>query len=217
MKYEAEADGNTIPFGVPVKTDTDSLCSGGKYVASIGNGRSITFNDVKVPESGTYAMTVYYMSDAPCTAYVKMNGNMDSWQEVSFVGTGGTSGGNLAHKTIWVDLDHTASNTVEIGNNSEYGPNIDRMTLSKYADGTTAIETPESAEPVGKVYALDKHIVIEQSSSTDYWVYNSLGQILKEGSFDGGRASLSVDEKGVYLVKVHTEDKVFTKKVLIGQ
>ena len=217
MKYEAEADGNTIPFGVPVKTDTDSLCSGGKYVASIGNGRSITFNDVKVPESGTYAMTVYYMSDAPCTAYVKMNGNMDSWQEVSFVGTGGTSGGNLAHKTIWVDLDHTASNTVEIGNNSEYGPNIDRMTLSKYADGTTAIETPESAEPVGKVYALDKHIVIEQSSSTDYWVYNSLGQILKEGSFDGGRASLSVDEKGVYLVKVHTEDKVFTKKVLIGR
>ena len=58
MKYEAEADGNTIPFGVPVKTDTDSLCSGGKYVASIGNGRSITFNDVKVPESGTYAMTI---------------------------------------------------------------------------------------------------------------------------------------------------------------
>ena len=91
------------------------------------------------------------------------------------------------------------------------------MTLSKYADGTTAIETPESAEPGGKVYALDKHIVIEQSSSTDYWVYNSLGQILKEGSFDGGRASLSVDEKGVYLVKVHTEDKVFTKKVLIGR
>ena len=217
MKYEAEADGNTIPFGVPVKTDTDSLCSGGKYVASIGNGRSITFNDVKVPESGTYAMTVYYMSDSPCTAYVKMNGNMDSWQEVSFVGTGGTSGGNLAHKTIWVDLDHTISNTVEIGNNSEYGPNIDRITLSKYADGTTDIETPESTEPVGKVYALDKHIVIEQSSSTDYWVYNSLGQILKEGSFDGGRASLSVDEKGVYLVKVHTEDKVFTKKVLIGQ
>ena len=148
------ADGNTIPFGVPVKTDTDSLCSGGKYVASIGNGRSITFNDVKVPESGTYAMTVYYMSDAPCTAYVKMNGNMDSWQEVSFVGTGGTSGGNLAHKTIWVDLDHTASNTVEIGNNSEYGPNIDRMTLSKYADGTTAIETPESAEPVGRFMLL---------------------------------------------------------------
>ena len=69
----------------------------------------------------------------------------------------------MAHKTIWVDLDHTISNTVEIGNNSEYGPNIDRITLSKYADGTTDIETPESTEPVGKVYALDKHIVIEQS------------------------------------------------------
>ena len=76
-------------------------------------------------------MTVYYMSDSPCTAYVKMNGKMDSWQEGSFVGTGGTSGGNLAHKTIWVDLDHTISNTVENGNNSENGPNIDRITMSK--------------------------------------------------------------------------------------
>ena len=99
-------------------------------------------------------MTVYYMSDAPCTAYVKMNGNMDSWQEVSFVGTGGTSGGNLAHKTIWVDLDHTASNTVEIGNNSEYGPNIDRMTLSKYADGTTAIETLRAPSRWGRFMLL---------------------------------------------------------------
>ena len=85
---------------------------------------------------------------------------MDSWQEVSFVGTGGTSGGNLAHKTIWVDLDHTISNTVEIGNNSEYGPNIDRITLSKYADGTTDIETPESTEPVGigSIIHLDKFL-----------------------------------------------------------
>ena len=139
MKYEAEAAENTIPFGVPVKSDVDSLCSGGEYVASIGNGRALVFNGVTVPESGTYAMTLYYMSDAPCSAYVKLNGDINSWQEVSFENTGGPTGSYMAHRTVLVTLDHTVSNTIEVGNNSDYGPNLDRIVLSKYADGTTTL------------------------------------------------------------------------------
>lgn len=217
MKYEAEADENTIPFGVPVKHDIDSLCSGGEYVASIGYGRAVIFNGVTVPESGTYAMTLYYTSDAPCSAYVKMNDDINSWQEVTFENTGGTTGRHLAHRTVLVTLDQTVSNTIEVGNNSDAGPNLDRIVLSKYADGTTAVETPQETESVGLVYALDHHIVVEQPAATDYSVYNSLGQLLQTGHFEGGRIELPVTDRGVYFVKLRTAGLDFTKKVLIGR
>ena len=217
MKYEAEAAENTIPFGVPVKSDVDSLCSGGEYVASIGNGRALVFNGVTVPESGTYAMTLYYMSDAPCSAYVKLNGDINSWQEVSFENTGGPTGSYMAHRTVLVTLDHTVSNTIEVGNNSDYGPNLDRIVLSKYADGTTDVEAPQESESVGLVYVLDRDIIIEQASATDYAVYNSLGQLLRTGHFEGGRLSVSVPDRGVYFVKLHTTGLDFTQKVLIGR
>lgn len=217
MKYEAEAGENTIPFGVPVKSDVDSLCSGGEYVASIGNGRALVFNGVTVPESGTYAMTLYYMSDAPCSAYVKLNGDINSWQEISFENTGGSTGRYMAHRTVLVTLDHTVSNTIEVGNNSDYGPNLDRIVLSKYADGTTDVEAPQESESVGLVYVLDRDIIIEQASATDYAVYNSLGQLLRTGHFEGGRLSVSVPDRGVYFVKLHTAGLDFTQKVLIGR
>ena len=57
----------------------------------------------------------------------------------------------------------------------------------------------------------------KQASATDYAVYNSLGQLLRTGHFEGGRLSVSVPDRGVYFVKLHTAGLDFTQKVLIGR
>ena len=63
VTLEAEKGIITLPAKVkPVDGSTVEGISGGKYVGDNDPGSSIVFNDVEVPEAGTYEFKTYYMS-----------------------------------------------------------------------------------------------------------------------------------------------------------
>ncbi|MDR1119775.1 MAG: glycoside hydrolase family 97 catalytic domain-containing protein [Dysgonamonadaceae bacterium] len=213
VKYEAESEDNTIPFGVSVKNDADSLCSSAKYVAGIGNGRPLTFRKIRVNRSGVYAVTFYYTAKENTAAYVKIN-NAD-WKEYSFAGTGTESGSGLAHKTVLAELDAQLENTLEFGNYTASAPNLDRIVIAKTGGGGLGIETPKERSGEGKVYAGDNCIVIEQESHTEYKLYNAAGQLIKVGASAGGTVSIPLGSKGFYIVNIRTKGLEFSKKIRI--
>ena len=63
VTLEAEKGIITLPAKVkPVDGSTVEGISGGKYVGDNDPGSSIVFNDIEVPEAGTYEFKTYYMS-----------------------------------------------------------------------------------------------------------------------------------------------------------
>ena len=216
IKYEAESEENIIPFGVPVRNDIDSLCSGGKYVASIGKGRSLIFQQVRVPKTGTYALTFYYMSDSFRTAFIQVNGKPESWQECSFINTGKVTGSGLAHKTIFVELEADIDNTIEFGNPVDYAPNLDRIYISPttYDNDETNILPVKGMKNSATIFSKEKNIIIKHEADADYFIYNSLGQMLKAGSFYG-KTSIPMSDHGVYIVKLRAHSFDFSGKVII--
>jgi hypothetical protein len=63
-QYEATATANTLG-GAAVRQNNSSAPGNGTQVGYVGSGSAnyLQFNDVNVPSSGTYRMTVYYASD----------------------------------------------------------------------------------------------------------------------------------------------------------
>ena len=63
VTLEAEKGIITLPAKVkPVDGSTVEGISGGKYVGDNDPGSSIVFNDIEVPEAGTYELKEYSMS-----------------------------------------------------------------------------------------------------------------------------------------------------------
>ncbi|MDD2996916.1 MAG: glycoside hydrolase family 97 catalytic domain-containing protein [Paludibacter sp.] len=214
-KYEAESSENIIPFGVSVKTDIDSLCSNYKYVSDIGKGRSLTFKNIRVQHTGTYALTFFYSSDAARTAFVKVNNKTESVSEYTFAGTGSLSGVGLAHKTVFVDLIAAAENTIEFGNITALAPNLDRIVLAPTGDIETALSPIFNNENEPKIYTVDKNIIIESTASCHFQIYNAMGQLVKTDSFGGAKILIPVQHEGVYVLKLCSEGEHFSEKVLI--
>jgi hypothetical protein len=121
--YEAEAAGNTLAGGAVVQTC--SACSGGAKVGYVGNGGTLTFNNVNVATSGTYRVTLVYCSGDPRPAMVSANGGTP--QTLSFPSTGSFS----TTGTMTVSLPLTAgNNTIEIGDPNAYAPDFDRIIVA---------------------------------------------------------------------------------------
>ncbi len=212
-KYEAEAPDNTIPFGISLKTDDDSLCSNRQYLASIGKGRSLTFRKIKVPKTATYAITFYYMANENRKAYVKINGKQE--EEHFFIGTGKETGSGLAHKTILAELEANMENTLEFGNDSEYAPNLDRITVSGFNPDITSISPATRDETTIKIYTTDRNIIIANPSVTNYEVCNTIGQIIANGIFQSGSVSIPIREQGIYIVRVKAGNTDHKEKIII--
>lgn len=74
VTLEAEKGIITLPAKVkPVDGSTVEGISGGKYVGDNDPGSSIVFNDIEVPEAGTYEFKTYYMSMQNRSIAVKVN------------------------------------------------------------------------------------------------------------------------------------------------
>ena len=97
----------------------------------------------------------------------------------------------------------------------DYAPSIDRIELSWVGEGDTALDNVESDHRRGVVYARDMQIIMQQSGETQYVLFNTTGQQLASGSFEGGTLAIPVAERGVYLLKLETEGVSFTEKVLV--
>lgn len=121
--YEAEAAGNTLAGGAVVSTC--STCSGGAKVGYVGNGGTLTFNNINVPSAGTYRVTLVYCSGDPRPAMISVNGGPP--QALSFASTGSynTTG------TMTVSLALAAgNNTIQIGDPGAYSPDFDRIIVA---------------------------------------------------------------------------------------
>ncbi|MDR0541278.1 MAG: glycoside hydrolase family 97 N-terminal domain-containing protein [Dysgonamonadaceae bacterium] len=210
-KYEAESAGNEIPFGVATKTDPYKLASGNQYLSGIGYGRAVKFRQILVPSNGEYAVTFYYSSEENRYASIKTNDKAESVKEELFYGTAG----RLAHKTILIYLDAGKENSIEFGNDGGAAPNLDRILISRTGNAETGIEKTGELNNTGKIYAIDRKIIVEQEIAAEFAVYNIMGQKLIAGKFAGGQISIPVENSGIYLVKIKTDEIEFVQKIIV--
>jgi hypothetical protein len=121
--YEAEA----AQLSGTASVGGCSYCSGGAYVGNYGAGtqNAVTFNNVTVPQAGTYQLEVDYTEDGPRSVYVYVNGgdpveldvNGSSWDSPQFL-------------VIPVQLN-AGVNTIVFTNPNQYGyaPGLDSITV----------------------------------------------------------------------------------------
>ena len=121
--YEAESPANTLAGGAVVQTCP--ACSGGAKVGFVGNGGTLTFNNINVASAGTYQVTIVYCSGDPRPAMVSVNGGPS--QVLSFASTGSFS----TTGTMTVALALAAgNNTIEFGDPAAYTPDFDRIMVA---------------------------------------------------------------------------------------
>ncbi len=120
--YEAEAAANTIAGGAGATAC--STCSGGQKVGFVGEGGTLTFNDVSVPGAGTYQVTIAYLDGSATGRQADVSVNGGTAQLVQFTPTGSFS----TVGTMTIPLSLTAgNNTIEFSNPSAYAPDFDRI------------------------------------------------------------------------------------------
>ena len=212
QKYEAE-DGTT--FGTK-PTDPDNLCSGGRYVSSLGGRMNrLKFENITVDKDTLYALTVYYMSGSNgSSAYINVN-DEETPLYYDFNNTGGETGRHLAFKTIVIPLKE-GNNTIEIGNAlSTNCPNIDRITIKSLVDN----EDSESSHcPVilknRVTWALyENAIVLNTDFSGNYTIYDTMGRITQKGNLSVGENRIKNNDSGIYIVNVDAGQESFSFKI----
>jgi Alpha galactosidase A/NPCBM-associated, NEW3 domain of alpha-galactosidase/Alpha galactosidase C-terminal beta sandwich domain len=120
--YEAEAAANTIAGGAGAAACP--TCSGGQKVGFVGEGGTLTFNDVSVPAAGTYQVTMAYLDGSATGRQADVSVNGGPAQLVQFTPTGSFS----TVGTMTIPLALTArSNSIEFSNPSAYAPDFDRI------------------------------------------------------------------------------------------
>ncbi|MBQ0887045.1 carbohydrate-binding protein [Streptomyces sp. RM72] len=122
--YEAESGGNTLAGSASV--GDCSACSDGRKVGNLYLGGKLTFNDVVVPEAGTYQVRISYLSGDPRAASVSANGG--GAVRHTFASTGGW--GTVSTATVPVQLK-AGANTLTIDSGSDYAPDIDRIDVPR--------------------------------------------------------------------------------------
>ncbi len=121
--YEAEAPANTLAGGAVVSAC--STCSGGAKVGYVGNGGTLTFNNVSVPTAGTYRVTLLYATDGVRPGVIAADGG--TGQTLSFPSTGSFN----TPGALTVSLALTAgANTIELSDPSAYAPDFDRLIVA---------------------------------------------------------------------------------------
>ena len=119
--YEAEASTNTLAGGA-VKIGCGG-CTGQK-VGYVGNGGTLTFNNVIVPTTSSYTMNLSYCSAEPRWLSYQANGG--SLQSLPLGSTG--SWDSCSTVPLSVNLS-AGSNTIQLSNGSGWAPDIDKITV----------------------------------------------------------------------------------------
>ena len=119
--FEAEAAGNTLAGGAWIAAC--SSCSGGKSVHDIGDGATLTVNNVNVSSSGSHQLTITYLLSGSRSLYVSVNGL--AGQRLDLTGTSWTT---PATTSTSVSLN-AGSNSIRFSNDTAYGPDLDVITV----------------------------------------------------------------------------------------
>ena len=131
--YLAASTANTLAGGAAVASCNS--CLGGEKVGYVGDGGTLTFNDVDVSAAGNYAVQIGYLDGTSGitgrSATITVNGG--AAQTVTFIPTGSFQDPG----SVTVSLPLTAGeNTVEFGNSSAYAPDFDAITVPSAATTT---------------------------------------------------------------------------------
>jgi alpha-galactosidase len=118
---EAESSANTLSGGARVASCGG--CSGGAKVGFVGNGGTLRINQVSVPASGSYQLTVAYC-DGDSGRSGDMSVDAGSPTVLSFTNSGGWS--TPAALTVTVHLN-AGVNTITFSNPAGWAPDFDQV------------------------------------------------------------------------------------------
>jgi Alpha galactosidase A/Alpha galactosidase C-terminal beta sandwich domain/Carbohydrate binding module (family 35) len=128
--YQAASSANTLAGGAAVAGC--NACLGGQKVGFVGNGGTLTFNDVTAPTAGNYQVQIGYLDGTSGTvgrsATISVNGSAAA--TVGFTPTGSFQ--NPGSATVSLPLK-AGDNTVEFGNSSAWAPDFSAITVPSAA------------------------------------------------------------------------------------
>ncbi len=212
--YEAEASGNTKK-GVQTWNDNDGLCSGNQFIGNVGNGNSVTFNNVTAPVAGKYAVTVFYMSMEQRDIQIKINGDNATKKTVSCNNTDGWEGKGLGYTTIVLDLKE-GSNSMEIGNDNAWAPNIDRIAVQKAIKEPSDISAiPSQSLLPAEAFGSKGGVKINTEEPLTYKILDISGNEVSRGSAGCGFNNVPVKIPGVYVVQLFSSKANKAVKVVV--
>ena len=123
-----EADKATI--GGSADANSCTACLDGEKVSAIGGSGdgTVTFTGVSEPSTGSYTMTVYYLSVSKARpAVITVNGTA---QAVTFAETSASSYSVIGTATVTVQLNAGSSNTIEFSGSGTAGaPDLDHIVV----------------------------------------------------------------------------------------
>jgi len=107
-------------------------CSGAGEAGNIGggSGNTVTFTNVNVDTAGTYQMEVDYLTAAPRSFFVSVNGGAATELDLN-----GSSWSLPASTVIPIQLQ-AGSNTIQFGNSTGYAPALDRIAIAPVIDSS---------------------------------------------------------------------------------
>jgi hypothetical protein len=122
--FEAEA----AKLGGTARAARCAACSGGWMVGYIGHHpKSDVIFDVAVDRAGLYDLTIYYLLSGSRTFEISVNGGPGAALELS---------ANSWQQVHWTSLAvalKAGRNTLRLYNDTEYTPDLDRITLTRRA------------------------------------------------------------------------------------
>jgi alpha-galactosidase len=112
-------------------------CSGAGEAGNIGggSGNTVTFTNVNVDTPGTYQMEVDYLTAAPRSFFISVNGTATTELDLN-----GSSWSLPASTVIPVQLQ-AGSNTIQFGNDTGYAPALDRIAIAPVVESSTLTGT----------------------------------------------------------------------------
>jgi len=123
--YQAAAPGNTLAGGAVVQSC--ATCYGGEKVGYVGEGGTLTFNDVSVPAAGTYRVTLVYCDGSATGRQADISVNGGTPQLLSFTPTGSFT--TVGAMTVSLPLT-AGNNTLELSNPGAYAPDFNEIVVA---------------------------------------------------------------------------------------
>jgi hypothetical protein len=123
--YQAASSANTLAGGAVVQTC--STCYGGEKVGYVGEGGTLTYNDVSVPTSGTYNVTIIYCDGSATGRPADITVDGGAPQALSFTPTGSFT--TVGAMTVTAALT-AGDNTIEFSDPTAYTPDMNEIIVA---------------------------------------------------------------------------------------
>ena len=102
-------------------------CYGGEKVGYVGQGGTLTYNDVSVPGSGSYHVTIIYCDGSATGRQADITVDGAPPQLLSFTPTG--SFDTVGAMTVTATLT-AGNNTIELSNPAAYAPDMNEIIVA---------------------------------------------------------------------------------------